>query len=427
LKQALDKAWNAAAEQKKINDNLIKMHKSEQLDRESKLKEEYHRLLLKQAKEEERDTHILKQTITELRQSLDKVSESKGSKEEFYQQEIKDLQKRLAEIDARNIELQGSSADTTRPLLRQIEALNDHLSERQRAFTALENSLRARIQEEEAKSLAAIQAEEEARTAASKARLEITRLKGESERQMNIATKLSVQLEQQQEINQNQLSQIIQLQTKQDAAKSDYQNAIKENAKLKERLSKISEEYKVKEQNFEDKLNKLRTKISSYEKHDGPEQKAEKPAVNNTVHVNPPEDLARFMGPNSANLSVAVEKLKSTLEQKHGEIQSLQARIRSLEKLKGTLEDELVNLTSKNEELRTKLSTVSDLEITKKDLEERYLACLSLVEEKTEQVEELSHDLQDWKQLYKQQVSHLIDTIEKLESEKKLLLQKIKT
>jgi len=48
----------------------------------------------------------------------------------------------------------------------------------------------------------------------------------------------------------------------------------------------------------------------------------------------------------------------------------------------------------------------------------RYHAALELLGEKTEEVEELKADLQDVKQIFREQITELLDTIEKLKSER---------
>eukprot|EP01120_Amphizonella_sp_Union-15-10_P014006 TRINITY_DN6634_c0_g1_i1.p1 TRINITY_DN6634_c0_g1~~TRINITY_DN6634_c0_g1_i1.p1 ORF type:complete len:333 (+),score=87.82 TRINITY_DN6634_c0_g1_i1:184-1182(+) len=330
---------------------------------------------------------------------------------------------RLAEMESRHASLQGSSASTARPLLRQIEALNDQLSEKQAAFSALENNLRIKIQEEENKALAAIQSEREAKSEVNDLRVEVSRWKNELDRQRNLSAKLSVQLEQEQESNQKHVTKILELQIKIDTLKNEFQNLNAEYQTLKLKLENIKDEFHKKEKQQEDQINALKIKL--IERETEINERREKIPIR-LSSTQSSEDLTRNLSSHySSSLTVVVEKLKTNLDQKLGEIHSLQSQLQSLMTVKSSLEDELVLLTSKNQELQVQVAKISELESSNKQLESRYSACLELLGEKTEKIEELSHDIEDWKVLYKQQVSQLIDTVEKLEKEKKSFQHKI--
>ena len=91
----------------------------------------------------------LEATIAELRATLSSVSEQAGKKEDNFDKEILHLRGCLDAAEKRNEEIMQSIPDSTRPLLRQIEALQALLENKSRTADALERDLRARLADEE--------------------------------------------------------------------------------------------------------------------------------------------------------------------------------------------------------------------------------------------------------------------------------------
>ncbi|GJX40968.1 calcium/proton exchanger [Tanacetum coccineum] len=107
---------------------------------------------LKEAEERE---VMLVQTLEELRQTLSRTEQQAVFREDMLRRDIEDLQKRYQESERRCEELVMQVPDFTRPLLRQIEAMQETTARRAEAWTAVERSLTSRLQEAEAKSAAA--------------------------------------------------------------------------------------------------------------------------------------------------------------------------------------------------------------------------------------------------------------------------------
>jgi len=111
------------------------------------------------------------------------------------------------------------------------------------------------------------------------------------------------------------------------------------------------------------------------------------------------------------------ELFHSSLTHKEGEISALHAQINSLEYSRRKLEDELVKLTTTNEELFSEVKELKAHQQDIRDLQQRYQTSLELLGEKEETVNELRLDIQDMKDLYKNQINDLLSHIESLKKQ----------
>ncbi|MBA0663780.1 hypothetical protein Goklo_003869 [Gossypium klotzschianum] len=98
---------------------------------------------------------MLVQTLEELRQTLSRKEQQAVFREDMLRRDIEDLQKRYQASERRCEELITQVPESTRPLLRQIEAMQETTSRRAEAWAAVERSLNSRLQEAEAKAAAA--------------------------------------------------------------------------------------------------------------------------------------------------------------------------------------------------------------------------------------------------------------------------------
>lgn len=75
------------------------------------------------------------------------ASEAANHREEMLMAEIKDLRNRCEMAEARHAEVVARVPEQTRPLLRQIEALQDGASEASAAYAASEQALSSRLEQ----------------------------------------------------------------------------------------------------------------------------------------------------------------------------------------------------------------------------------------------------------------------------------------
>ncbi|KAF6134165.1 hypothetical protein GIB67_013562 [Kingdonia uniflora] len=108
--------------------------------------------LLKEAGERE---STLVKTLEELRHTLSRKEQQAASKEDMLHRDIDDLQTRYKASERRCEELITQVPESTRPLLRQIEAMQETTARRAEAWVGVERSLNSRLQEAEAKAAVA--------------------------------------------------------------------------------------------------------------------------------------------------------------------------------------------------------------------------------------------------------------------------------
>jgi len=146
------------------------------------------------------------------------------------------------------------------------------------------------------------------------------------------------------------------------------------------------------------------------------------PIAPESTTPNPPS--TGLQNSRSSSSSLAMQKLLLTIDQKNGQVTLLQATIDSLKESKLNLEDQLVQLMSKNEDLEKLIQQLLESEKEFKSLKSRYVALLELLGERSEKATELTNDIDDMKQLYKQQINMLCTQIEGLTKENQDLKKK---
>eukprot|EP01126_Amoeba_proteus_P062918 TRINITY_DN8616_c0_g1_i14.p1 TRINITY_DN8616_c0_g1~~TRINITY_DN8616_c0_g1_i14.p1 ORF type:complete len:283 (-),score=89.65 TRINITY_DN8616_c0_g1_i14:31-879(-) len=109
-------------------------------------------------------------------------------------------------------------------------------------------------------------------------------------------------------------------------------------------------------------------------------------------------------------------KLKQFVEAHEGEVMALRVTIRDLENTRKVLENEVVTLQSREEEMGTRLRSLSNLEEEHVTLTARLWTALELIGEREERIETLESDMKEMRALYKQHVNALSSKIQQLES-----------
>ncbi|KAF9281149.1 TATA element modulatory factor 1 [Mortierella alpina] len=116
----------------------------------------------------------------------------------------------------------------------------------------------------------------------------------------------------------------------------------------------------------------------------------------------------------STGPAVAMERLNAMVRQLDGQVTFLSEQVRSANRNKDELSDELVRVTVELEELQKSASRVSGLEQELGLLKERHRAALEMLGERTEEVQELKADLSDVKEAYRDQINDLLAQLEVL-------------
>jgi len=436
LKEALEKSWTEITDLRKQNGILIQKHKTDTELREQQLKVEYHKLLTDQIRADTKKEEELKATISSLRESLGQRRDINSSRAENYESEIQQLIKKIQLLDQANSDLTIAQAETARPLLRQITDLENQLKANQITYTTLERSLRSRIGDEESMAIEA------------KGQLAETR-----DQLQNYQTKHKTLNVSMRTVNSN----LQELQKKLAGKVQKYKSIKAAMEQQKQEMSEMENSHQITLKQLTERLdrksttleqtkstlNSLQTEVSSLRKQNSelsgnkistPSHPGSPPPV--TVLSNPSSPppsvpvpalvpVTIWQNPSSQSTSLAMQKLLLSLEQKSGEVSSLESTNKSLNHTKSELENELVVLTTKNDDLQKKVEQMMESEKENKVLKERFLASLELLGERAERASELTNDINDFKQLYKQQINLLCGQIEVLTKENLELRKKL--
>ncbi|KAL8122961.1 golgin candidate 5 [Apium graveolens] len=396
---------------------------------------------------EERET-MLVQALEELRQTLSRKEQQEVFREDMLRKEIEDLQKRYQASERRCEELVTQVPDSTRPLLRQIEAMQETTSRRAEAWAAVERSLNSRLQEAESRAAEAEERErsvnerlshtlsrinvleaqisclrteqtqlskslEKERQKAAEHRQEYLALKEEADTHEGHVNQLEEEIKElkrkhkqelheslthrellQQEIEREKAARSELERTAQlTSAASDYsplkkQKSAFENGNLSRRLSSASSASSVEESYF------LQASLDSSD------------SLSERRTLGEPTMSSYYVK------SMTTNAFEAALRQKEGELASYMSRLASMESIRDSLAEELVKMTEQCEKLRGEASQLPGVRAELEALRRRHSAALELMGERDEELEELRADIVDLKEMYREQVNLLVNKIQ---------------
>ncbi|KXG22522.1 hypothetical protein SORBI_3009G229600 [Sorghum bicolor] len=154
LQETIERNQTELAAQKEFYTNALNAAKEAEALAEARVNSEAKvelENLLREAGEKE---NMLIKTIEELRHSLTRQEQEAAFREERLKRDYDDLQKRYQASELRYNELVTQVPESTRPLLRQIEAMQETAARREEAWAGVERTLNSRLQEAEAKAAA---------------------------------------------------------------------------------------------------------------------------------------------------------------------------------------------------------------------------------------------------------------------------------
>ena len=110
-------------------------------------------------------------------------------------------------------------------------------------------------------------------------------------------------------------------------------------------------------------------------------------------------------------LAADAEALRAALRMKQTEFAALNEQVRELKLTRDQLAEELVKATQKSDQAAEALGAVSSLREEVEASQAKYIAAVELLGEKDEVLEELRADLEDVKNLYKDQIEYLVNAV----------------
>ncbi|KAL5757875.1 hypothetical protein ACOSP7_020486 [Xanthoceras sorbifolium] len=401
---------------------------------------------------EEREV-MLVQALEELRQTLSRKEQQAVFKEDMLRRDIEDLQKRYQASERRCEELITQVPESTRPLLRQIEAIQETTSRRAEAWAAVERSLNSRLQEAEAKAAAAEERERSVNERLSQTLSRINVLEAQISCLRAEQTQLSRSLEKErqraaesrqeylaakedadtQEGRANQLEEEIrELRRKH---KQELQEALVHRELLQQDLerekaarldlektsyvhsSAVSDQTPITKHNSGLENGSLSRKLSSASSLGSMEESHFLQAsLDSSDNLSERRNFAEATVSPYYMKSMTSSAFEATLRQKEGELASYMSRLASLESIRDSLAEELVKMTAQCEKLQAEAATLPGIRAELDALRRRHSAALELMGERDEELEELRADIVDLKEMYREQVNMLVNKIQIMSS-----------
>jgi len=106
-----------------------------------------------------------------------------------------------------------------------------------------------------------------------------------------------------------------------------------------------------------------------------------------------------------------LERLRSLLHSREGEIGSLKEQIQGLEATRDSLAEELVQSFQRRDADEELLEDFEELRKQHKSLQVRHASAVELLGEREERLEELTADLEDVKALYRDQIEYMVEQV----------------
>ncbi|XP_023533525.1 golgin candidate 5-like isoform X2 [Cucurbita pepo subsp. pepo] len=449
LQETIEKHQTELAAQKEYYTSALTAAKEAENLAEARANSEARSELESRLREAEDRETMLVQTLEELRQTLSRKEQQAVFREDMLRGDIEDLQKRYQASERRCEELITQVPESTRPLLRQIEAIQETTARRAEAWASVERSLNSRLQEAEAKSAAAEGRERSINERLSQTLSRINVLEAQVSCLRAEQTQLSKTLEKERqraaEIRQEYLAakeeadtqegRAIQLEEEIQDLRRKHKEELQEYLRHKKLLQQEIEKEKTARMDLERKAHLHSTAASdnsSIKRHNSMFENgdlARKLSSSSSLgNMEESYFLQASLGSSDRKItgdipmgpyymkSMNPSSFEAALRQKEGELTSYVSRMKSIEMIRDSLAEELVKLTSQSEKLRAEAGMLPGIRAELEALRRRHSAALELMGERDEELEELRADIVDLKEMYREQVNLLVNKIQVMSS-----------
>ncbi|KAL2555108.1 Golgin candidate 5 [Forsythia ovata] len=454
LQETIEKHQVELATQKEYYTNALNAAKEAEALAETRANTEARTEIESRLREAEVRESMLVQALEELRQTLSRQEQQAVFREDMLRRDIEDLQKRYQASERRCEELITQVPESTRPLLRQIEAMQETASRRAEAWAAVERSLNSRLQEAEAKAAAAEEKErsinerlsqtlsrinvleaqisclraeqtqltrslEKERQKAAEHRQEYLALKEEADTHEGRVNQLEEEIRELRRKHKEELLEALSHQEllqqeleREKAARLDQERAARLQYSAMSDQSPIS---KQKSATFDN--GNLTRKLSSASSLSSMEE-----SYFLQTSLDSSDNLRERRNTSEGTMSpyymksMTTNTFEAALRQKEGELASYMSRLASMESIRDSLAEELVKMTAQCEKLQAESAMLPGIRAELEALRRRHSAALELMGERDEELEELRADIIDLKEMYREQVNLLVNKIQVLSS-----------
>ncbi|XP_057732693.1 golgin candidate 5-like isoform X2 [Arachis stenosperma] len=446
LQETMEKHQAELATQKEYYSNALAAAKEAEALAEARANNEARTELENRLREAEDRESALVQALEELRQTLTRKDQQAIFKEDMLRKDIEDLKKRYQASERRCEELIMQVPESTRPLLRQIEAMQEANSRKADAWAAVERNLSSRLEEAEAKAAAAEERERSVNERLSQTlsrinvldaqisclRAEQTQLNRTLEKERQRAAESRQEYLASKEDADTQEGRVRRLELEirelRQKHKKELQDALVEREYLqqeieKEKAARLDLERtsrlhsaQLSDQRMTTKQNSAFENVSrSSSLASMGESYFLQASLDSSGSFSERRNSGEGMSPYYMR-SMTPSAFESALRQKENELASYMSRLASMESIRDSLSEELVKMTEQCEKLRAEASMLPSVRAELDALRRRHSAALELMGERDEELEELRADIVDLKEMYREQVNLLVSKIQRMSS-----------
>ncbi|KAL8189325.1 hypothetical protein R6Q57_028891 [Mikania cordata] len=442
LQETIEKNHAELATQKEYYTNALSAAKEAEALAESRANDEARIELESRLRESEEREAMLVQTLEELRQTLSRKEQQAVFREDMLRRDIEDLQKRYQASERRCEELVTQVPESTRPLLRQIEAIQETTARKAEAWNAVERSLNLRLQEAEAKAAEAEERERSVNDRLSQTLSRINVLEAQISCLRTEQTQLTRSLEKERQRAAESRQDYLALKEEADTREGHASQLQQEISQLKQKHKQELHEALIHREILQQNIEREKTARMELEKTVLEQNKIARTKSTSENDLTRRLSSASSLGSMeesfylqaSLDSSDTLSERKNTgdtsyylksktpnafeaaLRQKEGELASYMSRLASMESIRDSLAEELVKMTAECEKLRLEVSQLPGMKAEMEALRRRHSAALELMGERDEELEELRADIVDLKEMYREQVNILVNKIQVMSS-----------
>ncbi|KAK9885128.1 hypothetical protein WA026_010641 [Henosepilachna vigintioctopunctata] len=404
LKKSLEAARKELSDKNKITHQLsAKEQLLESLESEKKVAESQNEDVINQ--------------LQYLRMKLHEYEFEYLKKEENLRHENNELLKRVENAESRNEELAQSVSEVSKPLVRQLEALQATHNLKINHFEKVELELTSKVKDLQFRLNTAIANDRISKEECMKVKSKMTDLEVQLSSVKHQRDLLQVQLEQMKTesfmVEQELKSSLEELKSDLKGKNVHIDKLNQEITLLKSSLEKALEELKCKDSSTLCNIkNELDDNIenNSNPRSTSPTLSVGKASVAESLASSVWSQIESFdvgHAPRYNNM-LEIQMLQSNLQQREGEVQQLQWELNRREQERNLINAELTDLTSKVDKLMKIEAGYESLKTKFEELQRQYDVLCEMYGEKVDEVEELRLDLLEAKEAYKSQLDELL-------------------
>lgn len=453
LQETIERHQAELATQKEYYMNALNAAKEAEALAEARANTEARTELESRLREAEEREAMLVQALEELRQTLSRKEQQAVFREDMLRRDIEDLQKRYQASERRCEELVTQVPESTRPLLRQIEAMQETTARRAEAWVAVERSLNSRLQEAEAKAAAAEERERSVNERLSQTLSRINVLEAQISCLRAEQTQQTRSLEKERQRAAENRQEYLALKEEADTHEGHVNQLEEEIKELKRKHKQELQEALTHRELLQQEIEREKTarlelertaRLQSSAVADQSPRTKNKSAFENgsltrrlssasslssmeesfylQASLDSSDGFSERRNPGETTMSpyylksMTPNAFEAALRQKEGELASYMSRLASMESIRDSLAEELVKMTEQCEKLRSEASMLPGIRAELEALRRRHSSALELMGERDEELEELRADIVDLKEMYREQVNMLVNKIQVMSS-----------